>query len=295
MFDFLIHEKEAEEWRRNNPEPQEIKDIRVNIRNMFSDLEFVDEGHHYYLPNSDGLRKELMSVSAFTEQFGVPVDWDKKVVECARKRGVDSADLKRSWDENNLIATNNGTSTHLYGEGLMDFLLGNIEGISPILKPQMEKGYLVPYSGKQRAVMNFYKDVIRTKNFYPIMAETRVYMGCNNTYKIKKQGYAGTFDMLFAFKSHNGWKLSILDYKTNRSLENSYIRSIKQNMLPPFDDMYDEPLSHYSIQLSAYQLALQQLGYTIADRKIIWLKDDGTYEKVSVPDMSGRILEYLQA
>ena len=56
-----------------------------------------------------------------------------------------------------------------------------------------------------------------------------------------------------------------------------------------FDELYDEDYSYYILQLSCYSLCLMQLGYEIADRKIIWLKEDGTYDKVSVPDYTDRM------
>ena len=56
-------------------------------------------------------------------------------------------------------------------------------------------------------------------------------------------------------------------------------------MLPPFDNLVDEPLGHYTIQLSLYAMGLEQLGYEMTHRIIVWLKDDGTYEKIAVRDV----------
>jgi hypothetical protein len=60
-------------------------------------------------------------------------------------------------------------------------------------------------------------------------------------------------------------------------------------MLPPFQDFPDEPLSHYTLQLSCYQMGIQQLGLPVSHRIIIWLKDDGTYELINVPDVTDRL------
>ena len=64
--------------------------------------------------------------------------------------------------------------------------------------------------------------------------------------------------------------------------------------LYPFNDLYDESYSYYILQLSAYSLCLQQLGYEIVDRRLIWLKDDGTYEKIKLPDYTKRLREAIQ-
>ena len=67
-------------------------------------------------------------------------------------------------------------------------------------------------------------------------------------------------------------------------------------MKPPFDEMgfYEDPYHHYIIQLNLYQLGLMQLGLKIVDRCLIWLKEDGTYEKIKVPDITDKLLEILQ-
>ena len=57
-------------------------------------------------------------------------------------------------------------------------------------------------------------------------------------------------------------------------------------LLPPFNNYIDQSKSIYTIQLSAYQLGIEQLGYKVSDRKLIWLKDDGTYEKISLDDVT---------
>lgn len=298
MFDndLMIHIDEVRQHLETHPEPDEVKEIREKILSEFGDIEFVEESHQYFLPQDGVEKKELQSVSAFVEQFVPFVDWDEKAYQYAVKHDLTPEYVKRLWEENNLIATNNGTSTHLYGENLMYFCLDRLDMISPVLKPQLEKGYLVPYSAKQMAIMQFYKDMLSSGEIYPVLAETRVYMVGNEKYPIVRDGYAGTFDMLFAFKGKNGkWKLIIGDFKTNKSLTKEFARNHDIFMMKPFGDMIDEALSHYVVQLSAYQLALSQLGYEIADRRIIWAKEDGTYEKIRVPDVSDVIVKFLMA
>ena len=51
------------------PEPVEVTQIRENILNNFNRIEFVEDVHKYYLPNINGEKEELMSVSAFIHQY----------------------------------------------------------------------------------------------------------------------------------------------------------------------------------------------------------------------------------
>ena len=62
-------------------------------------------------------------------------------------------------------------------------------------------------------------------------------------------------------------------------------------MLPPFDNMIDESKSHYVFQLNAYSLMLMNLGYKVIDRKLIWLKNDGNYEKIPLPDITEKLIQ----
>jgi hypothetical protein len=166
------------------------------------------------------------------------------------------------------------------------FVTGHLEKICDIIKPQYEKGYLIPYGEKQNASQQYNEDLFNVKDMYPLMVETQVYT----------KVYAGTFDKLIYYKHPTDESKSgviIADYKTNASLTNDYNRKYGNMMLPPFEDFTDEALSHYVCQLSAYQIPLEDIGLKILTRRIIWLKPDGTYEQITVPDVTKRIREYF--
>lgn len=289
----MLNIEDIKERYRRNPEPKEVSEIRQLIINSFNKLEFVEEGHKYFLPKANGEKEELISVSKFVEQFVPEVDWDEVAWNYSVKHDMTVEAVKRMWHENNIRATNNGTSSHLYGENLMNMFLGEEKTFDPIIQPQFEDGFLIPYSPKQEAIQKYYQDLYDVDDVYPIMPETKVYTGMNDKYHFK-QNYAGTFDILLAIRVKGEIKVVIHDYKTNGSLISDYNRSNGKMMLPPFDDMIDEALSHYIVQLSCYQLALSQLDLPIVDRQLVWIKDDSTYEKVRLPDITERIKEYLK-
>lgn len=289
----MLHIDDIRERLKTHPEPPEVGAIRADILNTFNKLRFVEEGHKYFLPNSNGGEDELISVSKMTEQFAQPTDWDAVAYNKATREGLDVNWLKRQWKENNLRATNSGTGTHLFGENYQYFFMGETDKICDIIKPQYEEGFLIPHSPKEAAAAKFYEDIFNIGNLYPVLAETRVYMGVNDKFPIR-QKYAGTFDMLFAYRSKSGeYRLLIYDWKTNASLYGEFARDKGKFMQPPFDNLYDEPYGHYVIQLSAYELCLRQIGYKIDDRKLIWLKNDATYEKISLPSVSDILAQTL--
>ena len=66
-------------------------------------------------------------------------------------------------------------------------------------------------------------------------------------------------------------------------------------MKPPFDNLVDEYLSHYMIQQGLYSMFLENLGYEVIDRRLIWLKDNGTYEKVQLPYIKEQLIKSFNA
>ena len=208
----MLNIKDIQERLKRNPEPQEVKDIRNNILNSFNKLEFIEEGHKYYLHHDDGTVESLKSVSETCHQFEQENDWETITKNYAEKHNMTVEQVKRMWHENNIKATNNGTSTHLYGEQMMYFVMGYPEKICDVIKPQYEDGYLIPYSKKQEAIMKYYEDLIKIDEIYPVIPETQIYTGINDTLHLN-HNYAGTFDMLFTMKINGEWKLMIHDWK----------------------------------------------------------------------------------
>ena len=208
----LINIKDIQE--KNRQEPIEVTRIRENIKESFKRLEFQEGPHKYYIHKDNGEVVEVPSVSATTHQFVPHVDWDEKALGVALKKNLTVEEVKRQWEENNIRATNNGTSTHLFGEAYMHFLMGHPELIPDVVKPQYEKGYLIPYSDKQEGVLKFYNDIFNNDKIYPVMPEAQVYMGINENYK-DITPYAGTFDMLFTYynETDKKWKLLLYDWK----------------------------------------------------------------------------------
>ena len=77
----------------------------------------------------------------------------------------------------------------------------------------------------------------------------------------------------------------IVTHNTNASLVNDFNQKKNNTLLYPFNSFVDQPESIYTIQLSLYQLGIEQLGYNVVDRKLLWLKEDGLYEKIDVQDV----------
>jgi hypothetical protein len=45
--------------------------------------------------------------------------------------------------------------------------------------------------------------------------------------------------------------------------------------------------------LSCYQIPLEDIGLKVIARRIVWLKDDGSYELLALQDVTNRLREVL--
>lgn len=274
-------------------EPKEVTEIRHKILTEFKDLKFDEGPHKYYLGD-----KELQSVSHVTHQFKPEEDFNKVAIKYAEKNGFTPEYWLDKWKFNNLKSTVSGTSIHEYGESLGWMLNGHPEFITQENKVKYvpEKNWLIPTRKKEEAILSFWENVFTDKNTWFVLAETKVYTGKNRELTNLKEDYAGTFDLLWYYKhptddTKSG--LIVLDYKSNKSLEDGFARSKGKYLYAPFSDMYAEALSMYNLQLSAYQIPLEDIGLKVIGRRIIWLKDDGTYELIPTKDYTKELREVL--
>jgi len=82
----------------------------------------------------------------------------------------------------------------------------------------------------------------------------------------------------------------MVTHNTNEDLFKNYRG---QTLLWPFQDMLDQNASYYTLQLSLYSIPLQNIGYKVIGRRLIWVRPDGTYEKVKIDSVSDRLRDAL--
>lgn len=273
-------------------EPIEVTEARHKILETFKDLIFVEEGHHYYL---DG--DEIPSVSSVIHQFEEESDFDTIAENYTLKHGETKEYWLDKWKFNNIKATTTGTLVHEFGESLGWLKNGHPELITDSCKCKFVKGknWLIPTRPKEESIIKFMNDL--PSSYHLVLNEAKVYSGLNENASLNpKKRYCGTFDMLYWYDGEGDKNKSgfiILDYKTNKELEKEYSREVGKFLKEPFIDLYSEPKSIYTLQLSAYQIPLEDIGLKVIGRRLIWLKDDGTYEKIPLIDVTHTLRSIL--
>lgn len=220
--------------------------IKEKAKKKFQKLKFK-EGTHIYTVDE----KQIPSTSSLIKQFYEDFDTEKVSYFVAKKKGISQQQVLDEWTDINLEAIERGNYVHQFAEDYCNGL------------------DVKPTCVQTNAVVEFWDNL--PAYYELVFVELQM---CNEEF-----WYAGTTDFVLLDK-RNG-SLVIGDYKTNKDIFKSY-----NMMLPPFDLLEDSPYNHYQIQFSYYQILLEQLGYRISNRLLVWLKHEGGYETYNTSDFS---------
>lgn len=224
-------------------------ELLQRIQQPFNKLSFEETKHRYYVEGNP-LSK---SVSALLGDFYEHFNAEQVAPYSAAKAGVTTEEILKQWADINQESRDRGHRVHAFGE---------IYQFNRNLRPSCPQ---------EEAIVKFWQDV--PEHILPLAAELRMYHF--------KHLFAGTADIiLFDTKTQT---YIIADYKTNKDLLKNYKG---KTMLGPFSHLLDNPLNHYAIQLSYYQLLLEQVGVKVSKRVIIWLGLDGNYQLFNTEDVT---------
>lgn len=217
-----------------------MENIKNDLLHYFKDLTFNEEDHRYFV---SGIPIQY-SVSAKIKDFCKPFNKDLLSSIIAKKENVSPQDILDRWKSISDKAIKIGKEAHLFGE---------LYAFNRDLRPQ---------SNYDIAIMRFWNDL--PKFVKPVICELQMYH--------KEQLYAGTADIILL--NEKTGKLIIGDYKSNADLFKNYKGQCLEER---FSHLLDTPFNKYQIQLSYYQILLEQTGYEVSSRKIVWIKPDGNY------------------
>lgn len=199
---------------------------------------------------------ELLPVSTVLKLFYEEFDAEKVSHEYVARRGYGEEErqkIKEEWLKAGDVGSTLGHSVHDFGERYFS---------NKNIKPQ---------TGFEKAVVKFWNEL--PEHVLPVYSELMLYSSTLNC--------AGTADIICIDKRNNS--VIIVDYKTNKDL---YKNFRGKRMLPPFQFLFDNPLNHYQLQLSLYQLLINEQGIKVNSRWIIWLRETGEYELIETQDYS---------
>ena len=217
----------------------------LNILNSnFKELDFNEQEHRYtvgisnFIPVSNEIKN-------FYKQFDYGI-----AVFVAKKQNKTTDEVLKEWEYKRIQSAKKGSDIHLFGENIYKFYYGFIDIFYYGTEFIKEKENLLKFFVRQLL-----------DGLIPIASEYRMYD--------KQLEIAGTLDLLWYDTKTNSVILD--DYKTNENLFKQYKN---QKLLEPFGCIDDTPYSKYMIQLSYYQMMLENIGINnITKRRLIHITD----------------------
>jgi hypothetical protein len=252
-----------------------LKRFSDQIRNQIKIFEspnfvFEEESHTYTYSE-----EKYDSVTTFIKKFKEPFNSDYWSSVKAAERGVSKETILNEWKNKADHAGGLGTGVH---EWIENFLLGN----NPPY-PEDEESLK-----RAKKFEKIHADKLHV--FYPISSELKVFS--------KKWRLAGTIDQLFGFYDIKAskYKLVIGDWKTNKEFKtpDKKYGSFKK-MLRPFNDLYENHLTEYSIQLSMYRLILEESGIQTDSAFLCHIGPEGPAKIYPAYDLRERLKVYLDS
>lgn len=249
--------------------------LKNTIKEYFKDLVFIEETHSYYV-NGVKLKKSVSKMIAYyykefnSKKISTELSDKKNEMEEAvgytgfhiapgKSEPTDYTDL---WQQITKEACDRGHDVHLFGENY------------PYNRD-------LEFNNNQKAQIKAFWDSLPS-HIVPLFTELTMYH--------KKFLFAGTADIILYDTKKN--VIIIGDYKTNKDLFKNFDG---QKMLGRFSNLLDSPFNHYQLQLSYYQVLLQQvldelgLDVKITRRTIVYLPLEGEYKLYNTEDLTKEV------
>lgn len=253
-----------------------LKEIKKELK-VFNKFTFFEEDHHY---ECNGKRVGI-SVTRLIEEYSNPFDQQGIAEKVALRDNKSVSEVLEEWKYKNKFACEKGSTCHEYaqsiwsGEEYNELLFdGSIE-------------YLTAVNKIQSQAMNFWKDF--KDKFIHIQDEQLV---GSEEYNI-----CSAVDHLFLDKNDNVW---LIDYKTNSILkgynDDEKNRKYTKKMLIPLQNINDDSLNHYYLQLSIYKYLIEKYtNIKIYKTMIVYMIENiKNYELIETPYLEEQVKLILE-
>lgn len=253
-----------------------LEEVKRELK-VFDKFTFFEKDHHY---ECNG-KKVGISVTRLIEEYSNPFDQQAIAEKVAIRDNKSVSEVLEEWKYKNRFACDKGSTCHEYaqsiwsGEEYNELLFdGSIE-------------YLTAVNKIQSQAINFWKDF--KDKFIHIRDEQLV---GSEEYNI-----CSAIDHLFLDKEGNVW---LIDYKTNSILkgynDDEKNRKYTKKMLIPLQNLKDDALHHYYLQLSIYKYLVEKYtNIKIYKTMIVYMSESiKNYELIETPFLEKEVKKILE-
>lgn len=241
--------------------------MKEQLLSSFPGLTF-DAVPHTYTVDGESMPSVSHKIKDFYDDFDSYVQSNRY----ADRNNFSQEDVLNAWEGEALLATDSGTRVHEFGEDYAKWKYFG-EGERPKVTCKQCLG-----------VVQFYDTL--PPYMVPAALELQMYS--------KEFKFCGTADIILLDKRTD--TLSVWDFKSNKSIYGNVkypdapLKHINRNF-----NLLQDNYGKYSVQLSHYQLMLEEAKFKVTHRVIIWLRDQPDkklFKTLSCPDLKDEIKRY---
>ena len=223
--------------------------IIKDLHEAFGNFLFFEQGHFYVdIKNPE---QKYLSVTSFIPFFHEKFDANFQAPKTAKKLKMTTQQVLKMWDDKREFSCEHGSKFHSYIEGRISRKVFD---------------YHVP------------KLVEQVESF--IIDQTLIPVASEFVLASEEHGLAGSIDQLYMDYS---CVLDVYDWKTNEDLLKPAYKNKK--MFYPFNNIPDNKIGHYTVQLNIYQYLLMLKGFKVNNRKVVWFYENNmNYEIIEIPE-----------
>ncbi len=267
--------------------PTNLKEISLEIKDILEkrrqelELNFIEEKHIYFMKDVDGVVKSnFPSVSKLIKKFHKAFDAEGMALRMSKGDPEAAKLLQEQWRKAGDLSTNMGSRVHFE---LESDLISKYDNYKEVRRPifeideeQKRKSDSMIGAGKQ------FIDLMHERG--AVLLDTEIVLGDPSLQ------YTGQPDKtwLMMNKDKTDFGFVITDWKSNQP-KNFEVHHYTGKMFAPFNEVHDNALGHYNIQLPLYGRLLNKMleGSKYGDKRllgsvIVLLKEDGTFVEYRV-------------
>lgn len=259
----------------------DIKDI-LHKRREELQLSFVEEKHIYFMKDIDGnVKSNFPSVSKIIKKFHKAFDAEGTALRMSNGDPEGARLLQEQWRKSGDASTNMGSRVHFE---LETDLISRYSNYKEVRQPiyQIDEEQQIKSNNMIEAGKKFL-DVMHERG--ATLLDTEIVLGDPSLQ------YTGQPDKVWLMMNRDktDWGFVITDWKSNQP-KNFEVQYYTGKMYRPFENVHDNALGHYYLQLPFYgRLLNKMLENTKYENKkllgsvVVLLKDDKTYVEYKVP------------
>lgn len=270
--------------------------VLKKLNKAFQDFKFYEEGHYYEYKG----KRVGISATRLIEEYANEFNQEEVAEKVALKENKTIQQVLDEWEYKNKFACEKGTTCHeyaqslwsnkMYAQLLFDENKEYLEAVDKIKK--QANTFHFDYEQQLEHVADEY--IIGSSEYDIASAIDHLFMVSNDTTIkatiIKKLKPEHTLVNLSC------GDVIIVDYKTNSYLTGHNKKAYSKPMKIPLNNLNDDSLHHYYIQLSMYKFIIEK--YTtlkVEDMFIVYMSENiENYEVIEIPYLKNEVEKILE-